>query len=89
MAMKLPALDTICPLPPGRFLVPISVISFENRMLGRIFGPMGVETAGSWRELHNMELHNSYFLLNTITLIKSWWMRGEGYVACMGYKRNR
>jgi hypothetical protein len=30
---------------------------FENRGLGRIFGPKREEVAGSWRRLHNEELH--------------------------------
>jgi hypothetical protein len=43
MAVRLSPLCTGCPLPPGRFLVLISVIGFENRVLGRIFGPKGEE----------------------------------------------
>jgi hypothetical protein len=31
-----------------------------NRVLGRIFGPKREEVAGSWRRLHNEELHNLY-----------------------------
>jgi hypothetical protein len=31
---------------------------FENRVLGRIFGPKRVEVTGEWRKLHNEELHN-------------------------------
>jgi len=31
---------------------------FENRVLGRIFGPNREEGAGDWRRLHNEELHN-------------------------------
>jgi hypothetical protein len=33
---------------------------FENRVLRRIFGPKRVEIIGSWRKLHNEELHNLY-----------------------------
>ena len=29
---------------------------FENRVLGRIFGPMRDEVTGEWRKLHNEEL---------------------------------
>jgi hypothetical protein len=31
---------------------------FENRVLRRIFGPKRGEITGSWRKLHNEELHN-------------------------------
>jgi hypothetical protein len=30
---------------------------FEKRVLGRIFRPKREEVAGSWRRLHNEELH--------------------------------
>jgi hypothetical protein len=33
---------------------------FENRVLGRIFGPKRDEVTGGWRKLHNEELHNLY-----------------------------
>jgi hypothetical protein len=33
---------------------------FENRVLGRIFGPKRDEVTGEWRKLHNEELHNLY-----------------------------
>jgi hypothetical protein len=36
---------------------------FENRVLRRIFGPKREED-GSWRKLHNYELHNLYFSPN-------------------------
>jgi hypothetical protein len=32
---------------------------FENRVLGRIFGPKSEED-GSWRKLHNDEFHSLY-----------------------------
>jgi hypothetical protein len=32
---------------------------FENRVLGRIFGPKKEED-GSWKKLHNDELHSLY-----------------------------
>jgi hypothetical protein len=35
---------------------------FENRVLRRIFGPEKEED-GSWRKLHNDELHNLYFFI--------------------------
>jgi len=31
---------------------------FENRVLSRKFGPKRDKVAGSWRSLHNEELHN-------------------------------
>jgi hypothetical protein len=33
---------------------------FENRVLGRIFGPKRDEATGGWRKLHNEELYNLY-----------------------------
>jgi hypothetical protein len=33
---------------------------FENRVLGRIFGPKINEVMRGWRKLHNEELHNLY-----------------------------
>ena len=31
---------------------------FENRVLGRIFGPKRDEVTGEWRKLHNEELND-------------------------------
>jgi hypothetical protein len=47
---------------------------FENRVMRRIFGPKREED-GSWRKLHNNELHNLYFSLNIVRVIKSRRMR--------------
>jgi hypothetical protein len=33
---------------------------FENRVLRRIFGSKRDEVTGSWRKLHDEELHDSY-----------------------------
>jgi hypothetical protein len=33
---------------------------FENRVLGRIFGPKRDEVTGEWRRLHNEELPDLY-----------------------------
>jgi hypothetical protein len=44
---------------------------FENRVLRRIFGPKRDEVAGSWRKLHNVELHNLYSSASIIRMIKS------------------
>jgi hypothetical protein len=54
--------------------------AFENRVLRRIFGPKREED-GSWRKLHNDELHSLYFSPNIIRVIKSRRMRWAGYVA--------
>jgi hypothetical protein len=56
---------------------------FENSVL--IFGPEREED-GSWRKLHNDELHNLYSSLNIVRVIKSR-MRWVGHVARMGEGR--
>jgi hypothetical protein len=43
---------------------------FENRVLRRIFGPKREED-GSWRRLHNDELHSLYSSPNIVRVIKS------------------
>jgi hypothetical protein len=55
-------------------------------VLRRIFGPKRDEETGSWRKLHNEELHNLYSLPNIIRIIKSRRMRWTGHVARMGEK---
>jgi hypothetical protein len=42
---------------------------FENRVLRRILGPMREED-GSWRKLHNDELHDPNSSLNIVRVIK-------------------
>jgi hypothetical protein len=59
---------------------------FENRMLRKIFGPKRKED-GSWRKLHNDELHSLYSSPNIVTVIKSRRMRWAGQVARMGKGR--
>jgi hypothetical protein len=54
---------------------------FENRVLK--FGPKR-EKVGSWRKLHNDELHNLYSSPNIVMVIKSRRMRWAGHVAHMG-----
>jgi hypothetical protein len=56
---------------------------FENRVLRRIFGPKREED-GSWRKLHNDELHSLYSSPNILSMIKSRRMRWVGHVARMG-----
>jgi hypothetical protein len=60
---------------------------FENRVLRRIFGPKREED-GSWRKLHNDELHSLYSSPNIVMVIKSRMMRWEGHVACIGLGRS-
>jgi hypothetical protein len=54
---------------------------FENRVFRRIFGPMRKDVAGSWRKLHNEELHNLYTSPNIIRVNKSRRMRWDGCIA--------
>jgi hypothetical protein len=58
----------------------------ENRVLRKIFGPKREED-GSWRKLHNDELHNLYSSPNIVRVIKSRWIRWVGHVAHMGEGR--
>jgi hypothetical protein len=59
---------------------------FENRVLRKIFGPKREED-GSWRKLHNDELHSLYSSLNIVRVSKSRTMRWAGHVARMGDER--
>jgi hypothetical protein len=52
----------------------------------RIFGPKREED-GSWRKLHNDELHNLYSSPNIVTVIKARKLRRAGHVARMGEGR--
>jgi hypothetical protein len=60
---------------------------FENTVLRRIFGPKREED-GSWRKLHNDELHSLYSSPNVVRVIKSKRMRWAGHVARMGERRS-
>jgi hypothetical protein len=55
----------------------------ENRALRRTFGPKRDEETGSWRKLHNEELHNLYSSSRIIRIIMSRRMRWAGHVARM------
>jgi hypothetical protein len=55
----------------------------ENRVLRRIFGPKREED-GSWRKLHNDELHSLYSSPSIVRVIKSRRMTWAVHVACMG-----
>jgi hypothetical protein len=50
---------------------------FENRVLREIFGSKRKED-GSWRKLHNDELHSVYSSSNIVRVIKSRSMRWAG-----------
>jgi len=56
---------------------------FENRVLGRVFGPKRDEVTGEWRKLHNEELMGLYSLPNIVRVVKSRRMRWVGHVARM------
>jgi hypothetical protein len=56
---------------------------FENGVLRKIFGPKREED-GSWRKLHNDELHSLYTASNIVTMMKSRRMRWAGHGARMG-----
>jgi hypothetical protein len=51
-------------------------------------GPKRDEVTGSWRKLHNEELHNLHSSPSIIRMIKSRRMSWAGYVARMGEKKN-
>jgi hypothetical protein len=55
---------------------------FENGVLN-VFGPKREED-GSWRKVHNDELHSLYSSPNIVRVIKSRRMRWAGHVARMG-----
>jgi hypothetical protein len=59
---------------------------FENRVSRRIFGPKREED-GSWRKLHNDELHSLYSSPNIVRVVTSRRMRWAGHVARMGEVR--
>jgi hypothetical protein len=55
-------------------------------VLRKIFEPKKEED-GSWRKLHNDELHNLYSSPNIVRVIKSRKLRWDGHVALMGMGR--
>jgi hypothetical protein len=61
---------------------------FENGALRRILGPKWEEVAGSWRGLHDEELHSLYASPNIIGVNKSRQVRWAGHIAHMGELRN-
>jgi hypothetical protein len=59
---------------------------FEKVVLRKIFGPKR-EEGGSWRKLHNDELHSLYSSPNIVRVIKSRKMRWSGHVTRRGEGR--
>jgi hypothetical protein len=60
----------------------------ENKIVKRIFGPKRREVTGSWRRLHNEELHKLYaspYIISVINLRRIIW---AGHVPLMGGTRN-
>jgi hypothetical protein len=53
---------------------------FEKKML-RTFRPKGNEVMGSWRKLHNEELHYLYSSPSLVAMTKAKKMRCAGHVA--------
>ena len=60
---------------------------FENRVLGRIFGPKRDEVRGEWIKLHNEELKDLYCSPNILRVIKWRRMRWVRHVARVGERR--
>jgi hypothetical protein len=60
---------------------------FDNRELGRLFGPKRDKVTGEWRRLHNKELYALYSSPIIIRVIKSRRLRWAGHVARMGERR--
>jgi len=54
---------------------------FENRVLGKVFGPKMDKVAREWRRLHIEEICVLYSLPNIIQTIKSRRMRWVAHVA--------
>jgi hypothetical protein len=57
---------------------------FENRVLGKIFGPKRDGVTGEWRRLHYEERYDLYCSPNIIWEIKARKMRWEGRIARVG-----
>jgi hypothetical protein len=60
---------------------------YENKVLGRIFGPKRDEVTGEWRKLHNEKLNDLYFPPSIVRVIKSRRRKWAGYVARLGERR--
>ena len=60
---------------------------FENRALGRIFGPKRDEVTGKWIKVCNEERNNLYSSPNIVRVIKSRKMIWAEHVARVGERR--
>ena len=60
---------------------------FENRALGRIFGPKRDEVTREWRKLHKEDLTDLYSVPNIIRVIKSGRGNYAGHLARIGKRR--
>jgi hypothetical protein len=58
----------------------------ENKLLGKIFGPKREED-GSWRKVHNDDIHCLYSSPNIVRVIKSRRVKWAVHVARMGEGR--
>ena len=59
---------------------------FWNSVLRKKFEHKREEVKGSWRKLHNEEIHNLFSSPDIIIGVKSRRMRRAGKVACVGHK---
>jgi hypothetical protein len=66
----------------------INYAHYISGLLKKIFGPKRDEVIGSWRKMHNEELHNLYCSPSLIRISKSRRIRWAGHVARMREKRN-
>jgi len=57
---------------------------FENRVLGREFGPKRNEVTRQWRKLYNEELRDFYSLPNIVRVVKLRRMRWARHVVHLG-----
>jgi hypothetical protein len=72
--------------------VSAGLVSIENRVLRRIFGPRRDEVTGEWRKCHNEVLHDLYSSPNIVRVIKLRKMKWAGMYhgwgrteACIGF----
>jgi hypothetical protein len=62
---------------------------FENKVLGRIFGPKRDKATGGWKKLHGEELYDVYSSPSIIRVVKSRKMKWAGNVTRMGRRGTR
>ena len=61
--IMLPAVLYGCETWPPTLMEEHSLRVFQNRVLGKIFGPMRDEVTEDWRKLYNEELNDLYCLM--------------------------